>query len=676
MAYAANYIYKIIDQYSKPLERISKANNRFRTSISHLTNRTERMQNALDKSVLSMQRFGKVAAGAAIPTRKFARATQDINNHSMMLMSRAASMGDSFKSAGQQMSVGLTLPIVGLGIAAGKTAVDFQSAFTGVRKTVNATEAQFNVMRKQFENMSTEIPVSATALMAIGESAGQLGIRTKSITSFSKTIAMLGATTNLSGEEGATQLARFANITQMSQDNFDRLGSTIVHLGNNLATTEAEIVSMGMRLAGAGNLIGLTESQIMSISGTLTSLGINAEAGGTAFSKVMFKTNDAVQKGGPMLELFSKIAGESAASFKKTFKEDAASGILSFVKGLGRMQKEGKNVSKILEALEFNDIRVKDALLRASGSGDLFRKSMELGNKAWKENNALTKEAQLRFSTWASQLTMAWNKLKLIANEMGKIIIPIFIDFVNYAMPVLRWFSSLNPLIKKTIVILSGVVAVIGPLLVVVGALSAAIAAISVPVVIAIAAVAAIVAWIGAWVAVLVTAWRKSDKFRESIANLVNAFSPLTNIVKSLFVWIGQKLGGAFSGSGDTIKTWADIASVYINAVAAVIKTLIDWIMFVGKIWKQVFTGKFMEAFKTIKGGVTFLLEKVGLVDKGADTEGIGRMQAIEKAAARAQDNKLEVSGSIGVSAAPGARIDRANINLNTGYNNLATVGL
>src|SRR5690606_645023 len=159
--------------------------------------------------------------------------------------------------------------------------------FTGVIKTVDATDEQMAMLRQGILDMSSELPSSASEIAGVAEAAGQLGIQVDNILGFTRVMSDLGVATNLEANEAATALARLANITGMSQTDFDRLGSTIVALGNNLATTEAEIVAMGLRIAGAGSQIGLTEAQILSFAGAMSSVGIEAEAGGTAISRVM-----------------------------------------------------------------------------------------------------------------------------------------------------------------------------------------------------------------------------------------------------------------------------------------------------------------------------------------------------------------------------------------------------
>lgn len=386
--------------------------------------------------------------------------------------------GDNTGQAGQALTIGLTAPIAGIGFTATKAAIDFETAFTGVKKTVNATEAEYEQLEKGIRDMAKEIPSSTEEIAKVAEAAGQLGIKKGAILDFTRTMIDLGNSTNLAADQGATALARLANITQMPQDEFDRLGSTIVGLGNNLATTEAEIAEMSLRIAGAGHQIGLTEPQILGFAGALSSVGINAEAGGSAISRVMINIASAVQKGGDKLKTFAKVSGESVEDFRKSFKKDAADAILDFIEGLGDMQEEGKNTFGVLDDLGLSEIRVRDALLRASGAGDAFREALELGNKAWEENTALTNEATKRYDTAASQLKIFWNRIKDVGIELGQALVPALLDAVDAAEPVIDFtrdmadaFADLSKPTQRIILGIAGVTAAMGPLMLVTGPL-------------------------------------------------------------------------------------------------------------------------------------------------------------------------------------------------------------
>jgi TP901 family phage tail tape measure protein len=325
----------------------------------------------------------------------------------------------------EMQTVGLALTVMGAaGVAAfgasAKAAIDWESAFAGVRKTVEGTPQQLDAIGAGLRAMSKELPTSANDLAGIAAAAGQLGIETPNVLGFTRVIADLGETTNLAGEQGATQLARFANITQMSQGDFDRLGSTIVALGNNFATTEAEITTLGLRLAGAGAQIGLTESEILSMAAALSSVGVEAEAGGSAFSRVMVEVQKSVLSGSEELAVFAHTAGMSAGQFAAAWREDAASALNAFIVGLGGVIDSGGNADVILEELGLDGLRVADSLKRAAGAGDLFDRTLQVGNQAWVDNVALTQEAALRYETVEARLQMAKNALTDAAVAVGQ----------------------------------------------------------------------------------------------------------------------------------------------------------------------------------------------------------------------------------------------------------------
>jgi TP901 family phage tail tape measure protein len=301
---------------------------------------------------------------------------------------------------------------VAAGAAIVKIGSSFESAFAGVIKTVNATETELGDLRKGILDMSKELPASAAEIASVAEAAGQLGIKTPNILEFTKAMIDLGESTNMTADQAATELARFANIMQMPQTEFTKLGSAVVALGNNFATTEAEIVSMGMRLAGAGKQAGMTEADIMGFAAALSSVGIEAEAGGTAMSKVFTDINIAVQTGSEELANFAYVAGMKTDEFARMFKENAAGAVSAFIKGLG---KAGNEAVVILEEMGISEIRMRDALLRASGAGDLLTQSITTSNEAWEENIALSNEASKRYETLESRFEMLKNQVSGIA---------------------------------------------------------------------------------------------------------------------------------------------------------------------------------------------------------------------------------------------------------------------
>lgn len=374
--------------------------------------------------------------------------------------------GKKMSSVGKTLTKSVTLPIVGIGAAALKAEIDWESSFAGVKKTVDGTTEQIKGLETGIKNMSKELPSSASEIAAVAESAGQLGIETDSILGFTKVIIDLGNATNLVGEEGASQLAKFANITKMSQKDFDRLGSTIVDLGNNSATTEADIVSMGMRLAGAGKQVGMSEAEIMSFAAALSSVGIEAEAGGTAFSKVMLNMQMQVQTNGKQLEKYGKVAGMSGQEFKKAFEQDATGALIKFIEGLGKLD----NKATVLEGLKLSGIQVRDSLLRASGAGDLFNQTLEVGTKAWEENTALTNEASQRYETTESQIKILRNEIVDLARDLGKDLLPMAKEGLIVAKDVIGRLKEMSPETRQNIIKFGLLAAAVGP---VVGGLGA-----------------------------------------------------------------------------------------------------------------------------------------------------------------------------------------------------------
>ena len=384
---------------------------------------------------------------------------------------------DGLSSAG--FNVGRQLTVVG-GVATGvfglavKQAVEWESDFTGIRKTVNGTEEEFAALDKRLREMSRiEVPVPVGELAKLAEIGGQLGIGIDEMPEFVKVMADLGVATNLTSDEAAIGLARLANNTTMTKEEFDNAGSSIAQLGNDFATSEPQILAFARRIAGAGNLIGLTTAEILGLSAGVSAVGIGPEAGGTAFSRIFVSMHEAVQTGNEDLDTFGELTGRAGGEFAGMFKADPKQAILAFVDGMGRITDEGGNVHAVLEELGFDNVRVRDLILLMAGAGDKLTDTVDTSTKAWDENIALTREAELRYGTMASRFQFAKNRANDLAIEIGGVLAPIITDLVDRLEPLIARVSEFveaNPGAIKWLAGLAAALVAIGGGLIAIGA--------------------------------------------------------------------------------------------------------------------------------------------------------------------------------------------------------------
>lgn len=383
-------------------------------------------------------------------------------------------------TAGRTLTTVMTTPILGLGATAVKASIGFESSFASVRKTVDATEAEFDQLAATSKRMSTEVAAGTDEINEVMAAGGQLGVATEHLSDFTHVMIDLGnSCEDLSADEAATTIAQFANIMGTSQSQFSNIGSTLVDLGNNFATTEKPIMEMAHRMAGAGKQVGLTGAQVLGFAAALSSVGIEAQMGGSAFSKALVKMEVASATGGEALDDFGKVAGMTAQQFKTLWDNDPAAAFQAFIVGLSKLDDEGESAIKTLSDIGINEIRLRDTLLRATNATELFSRAQNMANAAWEENTALTNEAGKRYSTTASKLTNLKNKALLFGQQIGDDLNPTIQSLIEGADNLLSKFLQMDEAQRKQIIQYAAIAAAIGPVLLLFGKVTKGIGSIS-----------------------------------------------------------------------------------------------------------------------------------------------------------------------------------------------------
>ena len=526
--------------------------------------------------------------------------------------------GEGTEKVGQNLKV-VSTAATGALAGAGTAAVQFESAFAGVKKTSDEVfdangkcVYSYQQLEDGIRSMAKEIPASTTEISQVAEAAGQLGIKTQDVLGFTRVMIDMGNSTNLSAEDAATSIAKFANITGLAADTsmtadekYKKMGSTIVDLGNNYATTEADIMNMATNLASAGTQVGMSESDILALATALSSVGMEAQAGGTAFSKALIEMQLAVETNSDSLKDWADVAGMSTSEFSKKFKEDATGALEAFIEGLSKCGGESDSAIKVLNDMGITETRMRDALLRSANASDVFTSAISTGKNAWEENTALTNEASKRYETTASKLAIMKNNLYDAGITLGNIFLPMITEGTQKITGLTQKINNLDSGQQRMILGIVGIVAVLSPLLIGIGKVSIGISSIiglgaKISGLFAGTAVAAaeagtaaegagaamagaggvalgpillVTAAIAGVVAGMVLLWNKSESFRDFITGIIDTVkSSITGFLDGIN--IDEKLSeiqSAFSGLGEKLIGLENLFKVIGAVVTAVV---------------------------------------------------------------------------------------------------------
>lgn len=363
----------------------------------------------------------------------------------------------------QQLGRGLTafgtLTVGALGMAT-KSAMDWETAWTDVMRRTEGTPQQLNNLENALRGIATELPTTHAEVAEVAASAAQLGVAVGDVEEFTRVMIDMGNSTNLTADQAATAMARFSNIMGTPTEEMSNLGSAVVDLGNNSATTESEIMDMAQRLAGAANEAGISEGEVLGLAAAMSSLGIRSQAGGTALTRTMNTIGLEVDTNGEKLETFAETAGMTADEFATAWEEDATGALMAFIEGLSTSEERGQSMNEVLQELGITSEREADALRRLASDVDLTTESVERGAAAYEENTAMAEEAGYVYDTVAAQLKAFWSNINDVAIELGQAFLPALEASIDQVGKLVTAFANLPDPAKNALAAVSGFVGV------------------------------------------------------------------------------------------------------------------------------------------------------------------------------------------------------------------------
>ena len=454
---ALNWVNTEIEAYTKQSQSISDS---IRTQEAALSGSKKAYTDAQATVKKATEQYEEYEKGLKAAER--ADEAQNLQNTGK----RWKEVGEGIDTVTKPLQYAATALAAG-GVASAKFAIDFEDNFANVKKTVDGTPEQLEKIRQEIIDMTTvginghsAIPETTAELTELAAAGGQLGITTDNIVDFTEVMAQMGSATNLVGEEGAATLARFQNVMGVGQNEIRNIGSAIVDLGNHSATTESEIAAMALRMGKYGSSVRMSAADVLGYSAALSSLGIEAQMGGSAIGRTWLSIETAVASGGEGLTKFAKYSGKSAEEFKKQWNTDSSGAFNGLLKGL----QSAENLTLALDDLGINNTQDIQAMMALVNGYDLVTESVNRSNTAYKENTALQEEFDRKAETTASQLSVTKNNIVEAARSIGETMLPSIKDASTTVADFAKGLSQMSDEQKRAVVNTGATVIALGAL--------------------------------------------------------------------------------------------------------------------------------------------------------------------------------------------------------------------
>lgn len=334
-----------------------------------------------------------------------------------------------------------TASLYAMSMAIAKTVSDFielEKAQIGVKKTTGLMGRDFDLLTTEINAMAVSMSgFELNGLYATAEAAGQLGITgVNDITEFTRVMAMVGLTTELTSEQSAIGFAKLSNSLSEPVENIETLASVANELSNTTTANVDALLRFSQRLTGGAKTAGLVTDEIFGLSATMIDLAINFETGGTNINRVML---DLISDSGK----FSKAMDKDFESFATTVRDkpiEALKGVLEHLSGLSKT-----DAANFLKDLGYSGTEVKDVLLKLSSNTELLTKNLKIAHDEYEDGTSIADEYKVVSEGLGAQNTKLAASMKLLGSDIGE----------YFKKPILQSSLAIQNLVKDMRVFLN-----------------------------------------------------------------------------------------------------------------------------------------------------------------------------------------------------------------------------
>ena len=416
--------------------------------------------------------------------------------------------------------------------------------------------------------------------------------------------------------KAGSKLRQFENDVKKSAESISRIGDTLTKVGTKASFLSAGLVAVGTKAfsmaADIEDAVGATEQIFGDNANTVNAWASKLDSSFGIAKKEALEYSNLM---GTMLINIGKLTEEEAS--KQSAKLIELAGDLTAMYG-GSTQDAVRALTGALKGnntmLDNYGMAVNEALIKQkalelgliSTSGEMTLQAKQAATLAliWEQTGAAQGQAAREADSASGAMRALKTEITNLSTELGEVLLPIITPVISRVRDFVSGIRNLSPEAKKMVVVVAGITAAVGPLLLSLGSLlkmlpliTAGFTAITGPVGIAVGAIA------GA--AILVV--KNWDSIKEYFTS--GGGSELFNSLKNLFLTVKDVVSDVFSEIKNTITTiWNAIGDttkkIWGNTFDSIVTTITIAFDIVGGVLNTLINllkGDFSGALESIK---------------------------------------------------------------------------
>jgi TP901 family phage tail tape measure protein len=403
-----------------------------------------------------------IKADVSAYSRAMKRAGAETDNFTRK-MSHVGRAGMSMSRLGDTMTRSVTLPILAVGAAAVKMALDFDNSFTKMQTLAGVTGDEVDGLKESVLGLAGETGQSprelAEALYFLRSSGldGAAALDALEVSAKGSAAGLGPVAVVADGVSSAMLAYAESGLTAAAATD------VLVATAREGKVEPAELAGQMGRLVPIAAELGISFDEVGASIAVMSQRGNNAEQATTKFQAVMVKL---LKPSAQARELLDGV-GLSAEKLRQMVGEDLLGALIELRERLGQ-----SGFEKFLE--ETNAIQGGLSLL----GGDLNKTKDVFGELA-NSAGATEKAFEIWGKSLGAQTSRAITEFQVALIGIGQVLLPIAADVATFAAGIVNAFSGLPSGAKTAIIYFGLVLAAVGPLLSIGGRLMTTMAMVS-----------------------------------------------------------------------------------------------------------------------------------------------------------------------------------------------------